>query len=317
MKISLRPFNIETDAARYAELVNTIVQDPVDAARVTEWHHNFPPDGIRQRTAALDEQGVIVGSGEASRRPTMVAGAFFVEPIVAPEFCRRGIGAQLYDDAVAFAHANGATRLISEVRDNEPAWLKFAQTRGFAIDRHIFESTLDLATFDETRFAGVIEAVQAQGIRVLTLADAGNDETHQRKLYALNRDAALDIPGWEGEFARFEDFNRYVFQASWFRAEGQILAADGDDWVGLAATGFFQKTNSAYNMHTGVARAYRGRHIALALKLLAIRRAREWGATHLRTNNDSHNTPILAINRQLGYQPEPGFFKLVKGLGQA
>ena len=65
-------------------------------------------------------------------------------------------------------------------------------------------------------------------------------------------------------------------------------------------------------MHTGVFKEYRGRKIALALKLLATRYARLLGATFIRTNNDSQNAPILAINKKMGYTPEPGWFKWVK-----
>lgn len=65
-------------------------------------------------------------------------------------------------------------------------------------------------------------------------------------------------------------------------------------------------------MHTGVDREYRGRGIALALKLLTIRRSRALGATYLRTNNDSENAPILHINRKLGFQPIPGYYRCLK-----
>lgn len=309
--ITLRPLNLETDVPRYVELVNTILPDPVTEERVREWERNFPRDGIRQQNVALDEHQTMVACNEASRRPNMAAGTFFVEVIVAPAFQRRGIGAQLYDDAIAFAHAQGAARLVCEVRDHNPDWLRFAQTRGFEIDRHIFESTLDLTTFDESCFTDVIESVEQSGIRFFTLADVGNTEENQRRLYAVNKSNALDIPGWEGEFPSFEDFSRYVFQASWFRAEGQIIAADGDEWIGLGAVGYFPATNSAYNMHSGVLKKYRGRHIARALKLLTIRYARACGAAYIRTNNDSQNAPILVVNRNLGYQPRPGFFKCV------
>jgi len=263
-QITLRPLDLETDATRYVELVNTILPKPVTEDRVREWDRNFPRDGIRAQNVALNQDQIIVACNEASRRPNMSPGTFFVEVIVAPEFQRRGIGARLYDDAVACARANGATRLTCEVRDHNPDWLRFAQTRGFAIDRHIFESTLDLKSFDESRFAGWIEAVEKSGIRFFTLADVGNTEEHQRRLHALNRKNALDIPGWEGEFPRFEDFSKYAFQTSWFRAEGQILAADDGEWIGLGAVGYFAATNSEYNMHTDVLKANRGRHIARA-----------------------------------------------------
>jgi GNAT superfamily N-acetyltransferase len=59
-------------------------------------------------------------------------------------------------------------------------------------------------------------------------------------------------------------------------------------------------------MITGVDRPYRGRGLALALKLRTIRLARRYGAAYIRTHNDSENAPMLALNRKLGYQPEPG-----------
>lgn len=64
-----------------------------------------------------------------------------------------------------------------------------------------------------------------------------------------------------------------------------------------------------YNMVTGVDRAHRGHGVAQALKLLAIRCARRYGAIYIRTHNDSENAPILAINRKLGYQPQPGLYQ--------
>ena len=312
--ITLRPLNLETDAVQYVELLNTIMPDPATVERVREWARNFPNDGIRQQMVALDENNCIVGCNEAARRPNMLPGTFFVEAIVLPAFQRRGLGTQLYDNAVEFARAHGATRLICEVRDYNPDWLKIAESRGFQIDRHIFESTIDLATFDESRFAGVIEAAQARGIRFFTLAEVGNSEANQRKLYEVNKHTALDIPGYEGDFPRLKDFSRYVFQAAWFRAEGQFIAADGERWIGLGTVGYFSETHSTYNMMTGVLAEYRGRKIAQALKLLTIRRSREWGAAYIRTNNDSQNAPILAINRKLGYRPQPGYSKCVKNL---
>lgn len=315
MIITLRPLNLEIDASRYAELLSTVYPEPVTVERLREWEQNFPRDGIRQRRVALDESHKIIGYNLCEHRPYRLPGSFEVDMIVFPEYHRRGIGAHLYENAIAFAQARGATRLECEVRDHNPDWLRFAQTRGFRVDRHVFESTLDLTTFDESRFAGIIESVQTQGIRFFALADVGNVEENRRKLYELNKRNALDIPGSDGTFPRFEDFTKYVFEASWFRPQGQILAADGERWVGLSAVGYFANTNSTYNMHTGVLKEYRGRKMALALKLLAIRFARECGAAYVRTNNDSQNAPILAINQKLGYKPQPGYFRCVKTLG--
>jgi GNAT superfamily N-acetyltransferase len=73
----------------------------------------------------------------------------------------------------------------------------------------------------------------------------------------------------------------------------------------------------AYNAFTGVLREYRGRGLAQALKLQTILLAKEEGMRYVRTHNDSNNTPMLAVNRKLGYKPEPGYYHLLCVLDQA
>lgn len=69
-----------------------------------------------------------------------------------------------------------------------------------------------------------------------------------------------------------------------------------------------------HNAFTDVDRAYHGRKIALALKLLAIQCARRYGASSIMTDNDSMNAPMLAINRKLGYQQESAMYRLLRAL---
>ena len=41
---------------------------------------------------------------------------------------------------------------------------------------------------------------------------------------------------------------------------------------------------------------------------------------YIRTNNDSNNAPMLAVNRKLGYKSEPGLYRLLcelEGVGNA
>lgn len=82
----------------------------------------------------------------------------------------------------------------------------------------------------------------------------------------------------------------------------------------MTAAGYFPTNNYMYNMMTGVEPSYRGRHIALALKLLVIECARSYGAAYMRTNNDSENAPMLAVNHKLGYQLQPGRYLLTQSL---
>jgi GNAT superfamily N-acetyltransferase len=184
------------------------------------------------------------------------------------------------------------------------------------VDRHNFEARLDLNNFDETKFAGVIELVEASGIGLFSLAEAGDTTEHRQRLYELDMRTSADIPGHEDIKVSFEDWVRFVCEATSYRPEGMIVAADGERWIGQSMTVYFADTNSTYIQHTGVDRAYRGRHVALALKLLGIRWSRGIGAVYTRTHNDSQNTPILALNRRLGYQPLPGQYRLLKDLAR-
>ena len=99
-------------------------------------------------------------------------------------------------------------------------------------------SQLDLTTFDETPFLPDITALESQGIRFCSLADFPDTPQTRRKLYDLNISYILDhanmIPPWT-----FQGFEEFVIQAPWFRREGQLLAVDGDQWVGMAPVSVF------------------------------------------------------------------------------
>ena len=316
MKITLRDVDLDTDLHQVAALISAAEPEPVTAAMVRDREARRGPGAVRAWRVAVADSGRIVGLSDTGRQPWQPAGHFGLRVIVGPAQREQGIGGRLYEEALAFARAHGATRLETTIGDDDAASRRFVERRGFVVDRHIFESILDLTAFDEDRFAGVVAAVAAGGIRFFSLADAGNTPEAQRRLYDLNRATALDQPGSAGSLAPFEEYARTVFGAAWFRPELQLLAADGDRWVGLAVVGYFAEHALAYNMMTGVARAYRGRKIAQALKLLAIERALRCGATVMRTNNDSANAVMLAINRKLGYMPAPGYLHVIKHIDE-
>jgi GNAT superfamily N-acetyltransferase len=312
--VSLRPTRFPADVERTVAIYNTWSLEPMTVERALEWEAGLPTDARRYRSVAESRAGEVVGYGEATHKPWAEPGLYEVEFVVDTLWRGRGVGAALWRDMLAWLRAEGATRVEVQLRDNDPAAIRFAEARSFTRERHRFESTLDLASFDERPFVGALTQAQAEGYRFFSLADVGDTEEARRRDYAINRRAALDIPGAAQTFAPFEEWRRFVCGASWYRPDGQIMAARGDEWIGLAALGYFAATNSMYNMVTGVDRAHRGHGVAQALKLLAIRCARRYGAVYIRTHNDSENAPILAINRKLGYQPQPGLYQYALAL---
>ncbi len=304
----------EDDLPELAALISQVSIEPMSLSQLNDWHKCQLKGHIRRCQVAVDAAGQIIGYNLLQHEAWEEEGLFYVEVIVKPAWQGQGVGRCLYDDVFTAVHTVGGKRLKGDVRDDWPEWLRFAQNRGFSIRRHLFESMIELSAFDESPFAGLVKAVEATGIRFFSLADVGDNEATRRKLHAINVTAVTDIPGSDGAFPSFEEFNQMFNTASWFRPEGQILAAAGDEYVGLAAVGYFAETNSMYNMITGVLPAYRGRKIAQALKLLTIRYARACNAATIRTSNDSENAPMLAINRKLGYRPKPGTYLLQKDL---
>src|SRR5207249_9006652 len=74
--------------------------------------------------------------------------------------------------------------------------------------------------------------------------------------------------------------------------------------VGMTVT-MVKENGTAYTNFTGVSRAERGKGIALAMKLRALRDLMTRGVKLFGTTNDEPNAAMRGINRRLGYVPDP------------
>ncbi len=310
--MNLRPARSASDCSRIAAVVNAFELEPITVATVKQWFEHKPPGRIAHRMVATNVSNEVIGYSVAVHETWWHDHHFYVWVGVDPQWRGQGLGLALYKDVQAFLQLRGAVQSKSEVRDDDPSSLHFAERNGFRLNRHQFTSRLDLKTFDETPYRNLIANLEDAGIRFFTLADLNDSQEARRKLFEINFATTLDIPGNEGTYMSFEEFEQRVCSANYYRPAGQLIAADGETWVGMAAVMLLPETQGAYNLMTGVIPSYRGRKIALALKLLAIRYASAQGAFYLSTNNDSLNAPMLAINKKLGYQPLPGKYVLQK-----
>lgn len=316
MEFRVRPFDLKADCVSLADLHNAYNPEPETPEKIVEWEERFPPDGIRHQVVAENASGRVLAFGEAGRVPWKKPGWFWAWVVTDPVAAGRGLGSALYAEVESWARENGATTIEAEVRDNHGEALAWAQRRGYAHDRHRFESTLDLGTFDDARFAGVVAAAAAGGIRFCTLAGVPGEAT-ERQMYDLYRETFRDVPGFadEPDYPPFDQWRRWSVEGSDAAHDCFVLAFDGDRLAGLSTARIVPATGALYIQYTAVHRDYRGRGLALAIKLAGVEAARRRGLPYVRTNNDSLNAPMLAVNRKMGYVPSPGFYGLLKKFG--
>lgn len=281
----------------------------------------FGPEPFRQAQARLRSLGPIerlVGELEGQ-----VVGLSSLEPhlrgpgwaawnvIVDREHRGRGFGRALSAALEPALAAHAPRGLDAEVRDADSASRAWAERRGFALYAHRFESVLDLERFDAEPHAAELERARASGLRFFTMAEVPGEEA-TRQAYEMIAPSPQDPSGPQMSFETFRD--RFMTDP-FMPPEGVVVAADGERWVGVSVPVWLgENREDLHTRFTGVDPAYRGRGLAVALKLLTVEYAKRAGAKRMRTSNDSRNAPILAVNRHLGYEPLPGVWQLERRL---
>lgn len=328
MTFQLRPFQLPDDYPQLAQLLNEYWSEPTTAGKLEEDDNkmfkvgrtSLNAEGLligydRTRYVAVNDQGDILGLIWSWRAPWTEPGYLNNTLVVSKAHREHGIGQLLVRHVAEWGASLGASTLITEVWDDDADSLRFAERRGFAMERHSYQSVLQLHTCDERVGADVLEQLDQEGIRFLTLADEPGEESEQ-KLYDMYTATMLDIPGFLGEVPSKSEWRKWYLFPDGYQPELVLIAADGDMFVGVTHLLYNEQTKGMYHEYTGVSKAYRGKRIALALKLLAIRLAVRKGSPYLRTDNDSLNEPILTINRRLGFQALRGRYRIVAPLNK-
>jgi GNAT superfamily N-acetyltransferase len=303
----IRRADRDADCEGISLIFDSLESEPVTPAEVGKWFDHRPPGKVTARMVAVDGEDRVVGYAVVDHDAWRPVGDFFAWIGVLPEWQRRGVGSALSIEVEACLASLSPAVVRSDIREANQGALEFAMSRGFSVQKRICESVLDIEGFDDALLAGCRTGLEAEGFSFLSMADLPGCRESQHRVYDLNRQICLEIPGEEEDAGiSFDEWTDLLIGAPWFRADGQLLCAFGGELVGLAAVQVFPGKREAYNLVTGVIRPFRRRGVATALKLEAVRYARANGAIRLRANNESGNEAILRVNRRFGYTQVPG-----------
>jgi GNAT superfamily N-acetyltransferase len=315
--IALRRIEPERDFETLASLFSNEQDEPTTKSSLMADYEQHR-ERIFCLTVAEDTQGELLGFNWAVRSRFNSREAYFYL-IVKPEHRGKGAGSRLYEDAYRAALDENLGKLVINIRDDCSFCRKFAEQRGFEEKKHLMAMALELDTFDDSPYDPFIEKLRGEGFIFTSMQALGNTEEAQHKLFTLNNSTAMDVPGADGEpsWLSFEDFQKTVCQADWYQPGGQMVVIDttNGEWAGMSAITRFEGADYAYNLHTGVDRQYRGRKLAQAVKVLALRYARDvLKVKTVRTHHNDMNLPMIAIDRKFGYVQIPGVVTMMKTL---
>jgi GNAT superfamily N-acetyltransferase len=233
--------------------------------------------------AELD--GEIVGAGLGDK--SEIQGRGFVMPRVHPDARRRGVGTALLRELAAHVAALGFDIAGSWVEDGGSR--AFAEGFGFAeIDREV-EQVLRLP-------AELPDAPPPEGVEIVTVAERPELLREAYPLaaaegyaeLALEGDVVIELDDWLKDEATLP--------------EGSFVALHEDRIVGYS--GLVKQDNGrlAEDGLTVVAREWRRRGLATALKRLELLWAAENGIEEVFTWTQRGNEGMRAVNERLGYE---------------
>ena len=271
-----------------------------------------------------NEAGDLVAQGQTGDGGVFARGdgVFRTGIRVAPEWRRRGIASALLETLTEHARTQGATKLISTIRGDEPEGLEFARLQGFEEYHRRFDSYVKVDGFDPSRFDDPDASAEKVGVTLMPYGELAREhggtpeslEAFQRSLYDVICEASSDIPSAEPiHNPPFEAIRGMYFGEKSFDFASSIVALRGGKPVGSTIT-TINDAGVAYTVHTGMLRSERGKGIATSLKLRALRALREKGVTLYGTTNDEANAAMRGINKRLGYEPDPPSVQVRKSL---
>ena len=132
--------NTGNDFSELAAMLDWVMTNGMTVANLNAGTKSVLP--LNRTVIAENDDAVIVGWSVMRRSENEPKTRAFTSLIVHPDFRHKGIGSALIDDVTAHAKSIGITELKSRAKDSELAWLAWAESKGFKVDRQQFRSSV-------------------------------------------------------------------------------------------------------------------------------------------------------------------------------
>lgn len=288
----------DADLAAFVAIVNETTPEEANSVDNLHWEDTTYPGAAR---FLAEQDGRPVGAASVARIYMYPADfdGLWVHVNVLPEARRQGIGSRLLEIVSERALAAGKTTLHIPASADRPEAIDFLVHRGFEEYERSKIIRLVLAGL-------VVPPIDLPaGISLTTMADRPD---LVEGVHTLAIEAFADIPGGgepiaAGSLAEFRlrEVDRPNIPQGAF-----MIATDAATGVVIGYASLILlpgPAGVAWHDMTAVARAWRGRGLAGALKRATIGWAIANGLEVLETGNDVDNAPMLAVNARLGYAP--------------
>jgi GNAT superfamily N-acetyltransferase len=272
------------------------------------------------RLVALDGDHVVGGIDMRHRPGRFHPDRYWVDLWVRPEHRRRGHGTALYDAALRVAVERRALALNGGVKESMTDGVDFVRHRGWYEVKRDWESRLRVAGFDFAKFASAEARIAPLGITITTYAEAvaRDPDGAEAKAFELTDELRIDVPAVDPPTPQtIGEWRRHWTGAPAFLADAFFIAVDRSGrWIGMSnLERSIEDPSFVWQGLTGVRRDARGKGVAMALKLRTVRHAQQLGVDHIKTWNDQHNRPMLAINETMGFIRQPAWIAMELKLG--
>jgi GNAT superfamily N-acetyltransferase len=206
--------------------------------------------------------------------------------------------------------------LRTDILANQIQSYPFVEKRGF---KEVWRETpvhLDLPGYELNPYQDCEAKLNTDGITIQTLTELKDLPNFEHRLFELYREAARYVPCEfdELDIDPFEDWLNWCLNHPTTVPDAFFVAVRNDRFIALHETGIYANQPVLMGGLLGTLPEFRGRGIALALMMRAIRYGRDHGLDTFKTCTAVTNAPMQMLFNKLGFTRDPEWLQCQKNI---